>query len=421
MGQCSNVKNMIKYFDGKLSRGFVSIYSSRIILRISVALLGLFLPIFMFELFGFSLKYVLIYYLIDYIIYGLIVAPGAKISLNKIGIKKSIIISTFFGMIYYFLFFMVDKFAKVGNENWFSGVDREKIIIFAILTIIIINIRRVIYWVPIHTDLTKFTDRKNRLKQLSLLEASTIALNAVMPAIAGWILFYYNYDILFIMVIFVYLISLIPLITLPETSEKYSWTYLETLKEFFSKKRRKTVIAFAGDGAENVISGIIWPIFMWQILKGNYLYLGLLSSLIVVVSVVLQLFVGKLGDRGKNKNKVFKIGIIFYAFGWIVKIFIETAFQIFITSTYHNLTRVFTRAPFDALNYEKAADQGHFVDEYTVIHEMALMAGRVFIIIIMLILIPFISIQWMFILGAISALLMNFMINDELLEEGRHD
>lgn len=412
---------MRKYFEGKLSRGFVSIYSSRIILRIAMTLLGLFMPIFLFELFGLSLTYVLIYYLIDYAIYGSVVALGAKLALNKIGIKNSIIISTFFGMVYYFLFFMVDKFVEAGNNEWFLGADRDKIILFAILSIVVINMRRVLYWVPIHTDLTKFTDRKNRLKQLSLLEASTIALNAVMPAIAGWILLYYNYDILFIIVIFVYLISLIPLITLPETNEKYSWTYWQTIKELFSKKRRKTVIAFAGDGAENAISGIIWPIFMWQILNGNYLYLGLLSSVIVIVSVGLQLFVGKMGDHGKNKNRVLKIGTFFYALGWIVKIFIETAFQIFITSTYHNLTRVFTRVPFDALNYEKAADQGHFVDEYTVLHEMALMVGRVFIIIVMLILIPFVGIKWMFVLGAIAALLMNFMINDELLEQGRHD
>lgn len=411
---------MAKYFNGSLSRGFVSIYTSRVVLRVSLALLGLFLPIFLFELFGFQLKYVLIYFLVDYFIYGTMVTFGAKFSLNKLGIKKAIIISTFFGIAYYFIFYLADKGLELGDIGWFSGIDRNKILLFAVLAIFFINLRRMTYWVPIHTNLTKFTDKKNRVKQLSLLEVSTITLKAIMPVVAGWVLFNYSYDVLFLIAIFIFFISLIPLITLPKTSERYSWTYFQTWKEFFSKRRRKTVFAFAGDGAENVVSSIIWPIFIWQILEGNYFYVGLISSFIVVVSIILQLVVGKFADLGKNKHKVLRIGIAFYAIGWVVKIFIATAFHIFVTSTYHNLTRVFTRAPFDALNYEKAADQGHFVDEYTVIHEMALMAGRVLVIVIMLILIPFIGIKWMFILGAISALLMNFLINDELIEEGRY-
>lgn len=411
---------MSKYFNGRLSHGFVSIYTSRIVLRVSLALLGLFLPIFLFELFGYEFKYVLYYFLIDYFIYGTLVTFGAKFALNKLGIKRSIIISTFFGISYYILFYLADKGFDLGDATWTSGLDKNRILLFAVLTIFFINLRRMTYWVPIHTDLTKFTDRRNRVKQLSLLEASTTILKAIMPAIGGWILFNYSYDILFIIAIFIFFISLIPLVTLPKTEEKYSWSYLKTLKELFSKKRRKTVLAFAGDGAENVISSIIWPIFIWQILEGNYFHVGLLSSLIVIISIALQLAVGKFADLGKNKHKILRVGIALYAVGWLVKVFIATAFHIFVTSTYHNLTRVFTRAPFDALNYEKAADQGHFVDEYTVIHEIALMAGRVLIIAIMLLLIPFFDIKWMFILGAVAALLMNFMINDEMVDSGRY-
>ena len=43
-------------------------------------------------------------------------------------------------------------------------------------------------------------------------------------------------------------------------------------------------------------------------------------------------------------------------------------------STYHNC-RVFAKTPFDALNYDIAADHGHYVDEYTVIREMAIAIG----------------------------------------------
>ena len=70
---------------------------------------------------------------------------------------------------------------------------------------------------------------------------------------------------------------------------------------------------------------------MWQVLEGNYFQVGLLSSVIVAVTIVLQLLVGKFADKG-NKKKMIHYGSIFYAIGWIVKIFIATAFQIFIVS-----------------------------------------------------------------------------------------
>ncbi|MDD5071421.1 MAG: MFS transporter, partial [Patescibacteria group bacterium] len=271
------------------------------------------------------------------------------------------------------------------------------------------------YWIPLHTDLAKFTSKSNRAKQLGLMEATAISLGAITPLIAGWILFHYNYDILFLITIIIYFISLIPFSTLPKTTEVFSWSYFQTWKEFFSKRRRRVVLAYFGDGAENVVGVIIWPIFIWELLSGNYFQVGALSSLIVAVTVFLQLSVGRFADKG-NKNKMLKYGSIFYALGWIIKIFIATAFQIFITSTYHNLAKIFARTPFDVLNYEKAADQGHYVDEYTVIHEMAVQFGKSFMFVFILLLLPFFNVQWTFILAAIASLSMNFLADEEMIK-----
>lgn len=397
------------YFSGKVSGGFVSIYSSKIITGISSALMGLFLPIFLFEALNLNLSHVLIYCLIDYSLYGLLVCFGARFSLNKLGIKKSIIVSVFFGAIFYLvLFLMTEKGASFGLTD-------HNLYLMLGLTILFINLNRWLYWVPMHTDLTKFTDKDNRVREMSFLEATLTSLRAIVPFFGGWILLEYGYNVLFLMTIFIYFSSIFPLLRLPKTEERFSWTYGRTWKEFFSKKRRKTVLAFMGDGAENVVSGTIWPIFIWQLLNGNYFTVGAISSLIVLATIALQLAVGRFADLGK-RDKILRWGTILYSVGWVVKIFIETAFQIFVISTYHNLTRIFTRAPFDALNYQKAADQGHYVDEYTVIHEMALMFGRIVVILVMLALIPIFGIAPTFILAALSTLLMNFLIDSKTVE-----
>ena len=403
------------YFSGQVSRGFVSIYSSRIIMGISSGLLGLFLPIFLYEFFNFDLKFVIAYYFIDYLIYLLVVAPGAMLSVNVLGLKKSMIISSIWGALYYWMFYLA---ANVSNGGQCSFSLHPNAWLFLGLTFVFINLQRFLYWVPLHTDMSKFTDKSNRTKELAVLEASLVAFNAVVPIFAGWMLVKYGYDILFVISILVFLLSAIPLLSLPQTSEKYEWSYFKTWKALFSKKRRKIVLAFMGDGAENVVSGLIWPIFIWELLQGNYLQVGFISSLVVITTVAMQLFVGRFADAGKN-DKILKYGTILYAIGWIIKMFIDTAFQIFVVSTYHSLTRAFTRAPFDALNYQRAADQGHYVDEYTVVHEMALTLGRCLMLVAIFLLVPIFGMAATFILAALSTLLMNLLIEDEGVVRGK--
>ncbi len=65
--------------------------------------------------------------------------------------------------------------------------------------------------------------------------------------------------------------------------------------------------------------------------------------------------------------------------GWVVKMFVGTGFQVFVASTYHSFANIVMRTPFDTLMYERAADSGHYVDEYTVVRELALGVGRMII------------------------------------------
>jgi len=112
-----------------------------------------------------------------------------------------------------------------------------------------------------------------------------------------------------------------------------------------------------------------------------------------------------------------KIGSILYSFGWIVKIFITSAFHIFLASTYHNFALIILRTPFDALMYEKAADAGHFVDEYSTLREMYLQTGRVIIMILILIMLNFVSINVAFFLAAMASLLVNLLPKNSLHEK----
>ena len=227
--------------------------------------------------------------------------------------------------------------------------------------------------------------------------------------VAGFIIARFGFDSLFITAVILYLISGIPYITIPHTQEKFSWDYLQTLKNFFAKKNRKEVIAFASDGAETATVIVIWPIFIFQLLQGDYLKIGALSTFIIAFSIILQLALGKRLDKTARKEKVLKFGTVLSSVSWIIKIFIETTLQIFIIGAFHNLMRIFTRIPFDTLSYEIAADKGHFVDEFTVLREIAINLGRVFSLVAAAIIAIYLPIQYLFILAAIASVFLNLL------------
>ncbi len=380
-----------KYFNGRLSQGFTALFSGRMIQFTANLLLGLFMPIFFLTKFNYKVSYVFLYYLIGNFLYAMILPWGARI-LNKIGLRRSLRASVFLIALFYASLFLIDDYLAI----------------FIVLSLTILTLFRIAFWYPFHIDFAKFTNKGDRGKNVSLMWASYSFLSIIMPVISGWLIMRYGFDVVILIVIAVYLSSYIPFLTLPRTKERFAWKYGETLKQFVSKKNRSIVIANMANGAENAVTLIIWPIFIWQILEGNYFNVGAVSSLIVLAAVVLQLVVGKYADIF-SKRKMIRWGSIFYALGWIIKIYVLSAFHIFVAGAYHSFTKIFKDTPFDALNYEMIADQGHYIDEYTVIKEMAVNLGKVLILLFAILVALNFGINWTFALAALASLLINFL------------
>lgn len=391
-----------------LTHNFRMIYFSRITLNSATQLMGLFLPIFLYQFLGFSLVRVIIYYLISDLLYANLVAVGCRQIMNRLGLKRSLQISILFGAAFYSVFFFINRYVLQGDQL----IDNHQLW-WLVPAIFFSLFFRLTHWIPFHTSLAKLTEHYIRASQLSFMEATMLSLGAIMPIIAGLSLEYLGYSTLFFLAISIYLIALIPFSQLPQVKEEFSWTYKETWRRLLSKKMRCSVLAYAGDGAESVVGAIIWPIFIWQLLAGNYLQVGALSSVIILVTIILQIFVGSLMDNLPSRRWL-RYGTLLYAFGWILKALINSAFQVFLFSTYHNLSRVFARTSFDALNYDIAADQGHYVDEYTVIREMAIVFGKALMCIFIILIIPFLALRYLFLVAALASLLMSLLKSSQV-------
>jgi len=379
------------YLHSSLSPGFKALFSGRIIQFIANGLIGLFLPIFFLDKLNGRIELVFLYYLLGHLAYAIFVPYGAQY-LNKIGINNSLRISIIFWALYYVSLFFVDS-----NLYLFLG-----------LSIIILVILRMLFWVPYHVDVAEFTDRGDRGKEISILWGTETFVGVLMPVLAGFLLLEFSFNFVFIIAVIFYVLALIPYRKLPKIEEKYSWGYIETFKKCFSPDIKKLFFSNMANGAENAVGLIIWPIFIFLLLDGNFFKVGALSSLIVFVTVILQLTVGKYTDV-INKRKMLKYGSVFYATGWIAKIFVLTAGQIFIVGAYHSFALIFKNTPFGALNYEILADQGHYIDEYTVVKEIAVQLGKVLILAFAIIVAINFGLNWTFALAALASLFINVL------------
>lgn len=398
VARCNTEKHMRlslpqHYFDGNVRRGFVSLFTAHIITMIAGGLLGIFLPIFLFTLFDNSLEYTVAYFGVASLSYVLAVAWGMRF-LNRFGFHRALITSVFFGAAFYAIFnFMEPNTARV----------------FVPLSLAALLFYRMLYWVPYHVNFAKFTDRKNRAREMSVLIAASQTIGVFIPIIAGLIITRFSFDVLFVLAMMLFLVSGIPYLTIPRTNESFGWSYRETWRQFFSRERRAHVLAFGALGAESIVGLTVWPIFLFTLFHGNYFTVGAVSTLIIGVTVILQLALGKHIDRRVSGEKIMRMGSAGYAVGWILKMFVATAFHVFIVGAYHSIARIFLNTPFSALTYDIAADQGHYVDEFTVIREMAINLGKALMVTAIIAVSSFAAIQWTFVLAAASAVLLNLL------------
>ena len=378
-------------------KGFAALSWGRILLTLAETMVGIFLPIFLYELFDGDLFLTLLSFVLIHGVYGILVPVGAMI-LDKYGSRLPLLIGVSLSGAFIGSLYGVQAFADVRG------------IFFLALAFVMTVAFRVFFWMPFHVDFATHTDRKIRGKEVGLMEAGLTIVGTLAPLIAGYLIAWYGYGMLFLASIGVIAITFIPFLFVPERNITFSWGYRESFKKLCARENRHLALSSGLMGAENVIGAVVWPLFIFMLLDGNYAQVGFISSFIVIATVVIELFTGDSLDRQPKRN-VLRFWSVFSALGWFIKIFVATAFQIFAVGAYHSIVRSLAGVSYEAFFYELAADGGQYVDEYTVIREMAIQFAKVIALLIVMAIVFFVHIKWAFLVGLMSALVLNGVLN----------
>jgi len=378
---------------GHRKEGFLQLFiSKRLIQGLATAMMGMFVPIFIYETTGSQFWVVGLFYALISIGYALFLVPGMTIT-NKIGFSRALAFGSIFAVAQFSILFFANEIT----------------IWYFLLSLLICNVLyRIFHWVPYHVDFTAFTKGGERGKDVSLMFATIAFMGMLGPILAGYIVQNSGYQVLFAIGVLLLTISGLSYLFVPAVDEKFTWTYKETVQQLFSPDFRNVLVGEMANGAEVIVSLIAWPIFLYHVLNGNMLEIGALSTVIVAVTVVIQLFVGKhLDGKGSNKIQTLKRGSLLYAAGWIFKIFVISAGQIFFVGLYHNITKIFIKTPYSAILYDMSGEQGQYVDEFTVMREMASHIGRALALLVMVGLTFVLPIEWTFLIGVVASISVN--------------
>jgi YQGE family putative transporter len=377
------------------TQGFVQLFiSKRLIHGLASAMGMLFVPIFIYEVSGGQFWFVGLFYAVASLAYVIFLVPGMYAT-NRIGFSKALSLGVFFAVLNYATLYFIT------TSNYIYLVP---------LLIVTSTLFRMFHWVPFHVDFTEFTKGGSRGRDVSLTMATVAFMGMLGPVLAGFLIEEAGFSMMFLVSIILMVIAAFSYLFVPAVHEKFTWSYRKTLEHFFSEKFRPILIGEMAYGAETIVTLLAWPIFLYTILNGNMLEIGGVSTLIVGATILIQLVVGKKIDaKTGNSIKLLRRGSVMYAIGWIIKIFVISATQVFFVGLYHSITKIFTKTPYTSLLYDMSGEQGHYIDEFTVIKEMANHSGRVLSALAMVLLTFYFSVEWMFIIGAAAALLFNML------------
>ena len=208
-----------------------------------------------------------------------------------------------------------------------------------------------LYWLPYHLAFVHLGDRKILGQQVGVISILTRLAAALAPFLGGFIIQYFHYPTLWLLIIFLSLVSILPIFwdeyDKPEPEVKLTGC----LPLFWQKPYRQFILPFVGTGIEGALYGVIWPIFLFKVLH-HLVALGAISSLALFLSVLLAWQVGRWVDH--QPAKVLCLGSRLNALNWLIKPLWFSPYFFALVDSVYQLGGLLVWLPFTVLTYYQA-------------------------------------------------------------------
>ncbi len=356
------------------------------------ALLGVFIPVFVYIVSGHSLYLTLLYFGGTHALYALLL-PWCAHAITRLGFNRSLAI----GML-----------MMAGFKATAVFVTQDTFLYLVPLLVLTITFFRIFFWLPYHVDFTLFSDPAWRGREVGIVSSVRLLLGIVGPIIGGLVLATAGFAPLFVFSVILYLIAAMYFLYLPEVHARFEWTYTKTFSQLFSARYRQASTAFIAAGIDNHLNLILWPIFIFLLMEQAYFDMGIVLGLIAGIAALLRILVGAYLDTSfQAKERMLRIGATLHSMGWVFKTLVVTGPQIVLAGVYHSFSKLFLATSFTTLTYDRSADEKGCVDEFTVVHEVAINIGYASAALITAgVYVALGDIRYVFVVGVLSSLFL---------------
>ncbi len=360
----------------------------RLLLRASLSIAQLFAWIFVFQYFYFhsssfesaAVSFALTYALtqVTTILFAPIAAMGLRHGYRGRMVFAVLMLATAYGTM---------AFALANTAFSFGSA----IAFFAILK----GLYRAFYWTPYSIAArtnsgARHTSWEYLLAFLPLIGGFFLQQNTGAPAT------------LLVIAAILALLSLVPLLSMRDAHEGFSWGYRETFHQLFVSAHRRMTLSSILHGAEISVLLIVWPIIVFVILGWSYALLGIVMSFIYVLSIPISGMIRRSAMMLSAPTRA-----LLAASAWIMRLSVTGSVGVILIDTYYFGGSNAPSRGLDMITGEHAADNTTYVDEYTVLKEISMAMGRLIMALIVAILASNMSVTYdfsiVFALAAIAA------------------
>lgn len=301
-----------------------------------MALVGIFIPLYLFKITG-QLWPVFGYYLLHSLTVVFTILPAAYL-VSRLGFRRTAALGTFFLTLTVILLVLGGKRLELlPLAALFGGTSIG------------------FYWLPYHLIFAEDGRRENFGREVSLMTILSRLAQTSGPLLGGLIVTIFSFKVLYLTAVALLLISLLPLTVMVHHPIHRAPSWPELWRYFKGRVAQSWWPAFALSHFEVDILDIVWPLFVFGIF-GSYQTVGGVASAALLLSLVLLIFSGRLTDRW-SKGKLLLFGAGITAGAWLLLPFSVTVGSAFVVSLLLKGARVFFYVPFDALLYAQVAKE----------------------------------------------------------------
>lgn len=380
--------NFLNFFDNHLRRGKPSsLYLNIFFRKTALSLAGIFVPLYIFYLTK-SLFWVLLYFTISWggnFLLTIFVAP----LVYRLRFRRSILFSNLI-LILKFVFLI---FAK---NN----------ILFLIPAAALSALETIFYWLPYHLIFTEDGAEGGFEEDVKIERMLLRFSSALAPFLGGVLISQAGFPLVYSLAALLVFLSSIPLFITHHHKDYGVPSPKRIIKGLKKKNNQNLLVSFFGQGINQVVWSVCWPLFAFSILD-SYQSLGVLTSGAVFFSLILLTQSSRLAQKGKEKKAILWGGTI-AAIIWFFKAFAQTPISLFIFDSLQQGAWIFFAIPFSIFMYEQSLKNAHPF-EFIIRREIALGAGRILALSLLFFLFS-LGVSWVIIfsLGAIGIILAIF-------------